>query len=175
MRECFQNKFVLRSSHQDVFFNIAVLHLWWNYLKNSCDGVPFLLNLHVTLSNFEPCCGKAQGYLMCWATTSAEHLWKYASAYRSSRSQMFFKIVFLKNFANFTGKHICWSLFLIKLQAFRSSAVLKRDSNTGIILWNLRNLFKNTFFTEHVLTVTASVCSENLGKLEQLTNPSRCS
>ena len=23
----------------------------------------------------------------------------------------------LKNFANFTGKHLCWSLFLMKLQA----------------------------------------------------------
>ena len=38
---------------------------------------------------------------------------------RSSRSQMFFKIGVLKKFAMFTGKHLCWSLFLIKLQAFR--------------------------------------------------------
>ena len=30
---------------------------------------------------------------------------------------MFFKIGALKNFANLTGKHLCWSLFLIKLQA----------------------------------------------------------
>ena len=41
------------------------------------------------------------------------------SIIRSSRSQMFIKIGALKNFANFTGKHLCWSLFLIKLQAFR--------------------------------------------------------
>ena len=33
---------------------------------------------------------------------------------RSSRLQMFFKLGALKNFANFTGKHLCWSLFLIK-------------------------------------------------------------
>ena len=31
--------------------------------------------------------------------------------------QMFFKIGVHKNFANFTGKHLCWSLFLKKLQA----------------------------------------------------------
>ena len=37
--------------------------------------------------------------------------------YRSSRSQMFFKIGVLKNFAIFTGRHLFWSLFLIKLQA----------------------------------------------------------
>ena len=36
--------------------------------------------------------------------------------YESSLSQMFFKIGVLKNFVNFTGKHLCWSLFLIKLQ-----------------------------------------------------------
>ena len=31
--------------------------------------------------------------------------------------QMFFEIVVLENFAIFRGKHLCWSLFLIKLQA----------------------------------------------------------
>ena len=36
------------------------------------------------------------------------------SRIRSSRSQMFFKIGVLKIFANFTGKHRCYSLFLIK-------------------------------------------------------------
>ena len=36
------------------------------------------------------------------------------------QKQMFFKIDVLKNFAIFTGKYLCWSLFLIKLQTFRS-------------------------------------------------------
>ena len=35
---------------------------------------------------------------------------------RSSLSQMFFKIDFLKKFANFTGKHLCWNLSSIKFQ-----------------------------------------------------------
>ena len=35
----------------------------------------------------------------------------------SSRSQMFHKIDFIKNFVIFTRKHLCWSLFLMKLQA----------------------------------------------------------
>ena len=34
----------------------------------------------------------------------------------SSGSQMFFNIGILKNFSIFTGKHMCRSLFLIKLQ-----------------------------------------------------------
>ena len=37
--------------------------------------------------------------------------------FTSSCSQMFFKRGVLKNFAIFTEKHLCWKLFLIKLQA----------------------------------------------------------
>ena len=47
-----------------------------------------------------------------------------------------------KNVANFTGRQLCWSLFLIKLQALRSATLLKRDSNRGIFLRNLRNIIK---------------------------------
>ena len=54
MQECFQNKFAVRSSHQDTFFNIAVLQLWWNSLKNSCDGMQYSVNFHITLSSFAP-------------------------------------------------------------------------------------------------------------------------
>ena len=38
---------------------------------------------------------------------------------RTGLSQLFLKIDGLKNFANFTEKHQCWSLFLIKLHAWR--------------------------------------------------------
>ena len=38
---------------------------------------------------------------------------------RNSRSQMIFKIGFLKNFANFTEKHLCQILFLVRLHAFK--------------------------------------------------------
>ena len=45
----------------------------------------------------------------------------------------------LKNFAIFTGKHLCWSLFLTKLQAFRLATLLKRESKAGVFLKMLRN------------------------------------
>ena len=38
---------------------------------------------------------------------------------RSSHLYMFFEIVVLKDFANFTEKHLYWSLFLTKLQAWK--------------------------------------------------------
>ena len=39
--------------------------------------------------------------------------------FRSSRLQQFFKICVLKKFAMFTGKRLCWSFLLSKLQIFR--------------------------------------------------------
>ena len=37
----------------------------------------------------------------------------------TDQKQMFFEIGVLKKLAIFTGKDLCWSLFLIKLQGFR--------------------------------------------------------
>ena len=44
--------------------------------------------------------------------------------------KVFCEKIVLQNFANFTGKHRCWSHFLIKLQALRPATLLKRDLNT---------------------------------------------
>ena len=40
--------------------------------------------------------------------------------------------------------------------SLRPEFLLKRDSNTGVFLWNLQNLIKNTFFTEHLLAGSCS-------------------
>ena len=52
-----------------------------------------------------------------WDWVEKSVAYKRACIFRSSRPQMFFKINVFKNSAIFTGKHLCWSLFLIKLQA----------------------------------------------------------
>ena len=44
---------------------------------------------------------------------------------RSSRSQMLFKIGAPKNFANFTGKHLCWSLFLKKVAGLQDTLFIE--------------------------------------------------
>ena len=51
---------------------------------------------------------------------------------KAATGDILWKKHFLKNLANFTGKHLCWSLFLMKLQ-----------------------VFKNTYFEKHLWT-TAS-------------------
>ena len=40
----------------------------------------------------------------------------------------------LKNFTNYTGKHLCRGLFIIKLQTWRPATLWKRDSNTVVFL-----------------------------------------
>ena len=55
---------------------------------------------------------------------------------RSSQPRCSIKKGVLKNFANFTEKHLCWSLFLIKFQDFGPATLSKRDSKTGVFLGN---------------------------------------
>ena len=59
--------------------------------------------------------------------------------YRSSQRRCSRKKAVLKSFPVFTEKDLCGSLFLVKLQAFRPAAVLKRDSNTDVFLGIFRN------------------------------------
>ena len=63
---------------------------------------------------------------------------------RSNLLRIFFKIGFFKNFANFIRKHQCWSLFLIKFQAWRPVTLLKRHYSTDVFLRNLRNFLEHT-------------------------------
>ena len=63
----------------------------------------------------------------------------------------------LNNFANFTVKHLYWSLFLIKLQVFKPGYLLKRDSNTGKDTCEQHcDIFKNTC-SEVDLRTTSSI------------------
>ena len=74
---------------------------------------------------------------------------------------------FCKTLLLFTGKHLCWSLFLIKLQASRLATLLKRDSYTGVFLWILQTLrtpiLKNIY--GQLLLIVVIYCRENWIKL----------
>ena len=49
-----------------------------------------------------------------------------------------------KNFANFTGKHLCWSFFFTKLQAFRPATLLK-ETPTQVFSCEICEIHKNTY------------------------------
>ena len=80
-----------------------------------------------------------------------EHLWWLLldrvmnTLLRSSRPYMLFKIDVLKNFAIFTGKHKCWSLFLLK-QACKSRNFIKMRLQHWCFFVNVCRIFKNRFF-----------------------------
>ena len=52
--------------------------------------------------------------------------------YKCSHPRCSLKKAVFKNLIIFTGKQLCWRLFLIK--AFRPATSLKRDSNTSVFL-----------------------------------------
>ena len=80
--------------------------------------------------------------------------------FRSSSSQMFFKTGVIRNFAVFTGKYLCWSLLLIKLQALQPATLFqprpKRSLNTGDSCDNFE-IFTNNLFMEHLRRLLLSV------------------
>ena len=63
----------------------------------------------------------------------------------------------LTNFTKFTGKHLCQSLFLIKLQA-KACNFIEKETLAQVFSCKFCKSFKNTFFTEH-LGETASLDS----------------
>ena len=53
----------------------------------------------------------------------------------------------LKNFANFTGKHLCWRLFFMKLQFWRP-VTLSKKTPTHVFSRDINEIFKNSYFDE---------------------------
>ena len=72
----------------------------------------------------------------------------------SSRFQMLLKMGILKNVAIFTEKHLCWDLFLIKLQDCRAATLLKRDANTIDFLRILQNFNEHLFYRTSLVTAS---------------------
>ena len=50
----------------------------------------------------------------------------------------------LKDFTIFTGKHLCWSLFLIKLQLY------EKETLTQLFSSEYCKIFQNIYFEEHL-------------------------
>ena len=53
---------------------------------------------------------------------------------KSSHRRCSIKKAVLKNLAILIEKYLCWSLFLINLQAYKPATLLQRDCNAGAFL-----------------------------------------
>ena len=69
---------------------------------------------------------------------------------RSSHRRCYVRKGVLRNFAKFTGKNLCQSLFFNKVPGF-----IKRETLAQVFSCQFCEISKNTFFREH-LRVTAS-------------------
>ena len=70
----------------------------------------------------------------------------HITLFQKQPPEVFYKKAVLKNFAIFTGKHMCWNLFLIKLQAIRLTSLLKRDSNIRYFPVNIVKFLRAPIF-----------------------------
>ena len=68
---------------------------------------------------------------------------------RTGRPEVLCKKIVFKNFAIFTGKHLCWSLFLIKLQT-SGLQLYQKEIPTQVFSCEICELFKNTYFEQHL-------------------------
>ena len=94
--------------------------------------------------------------------------------FRSSHQRFSIEKAVLNNFAITTGKHLCWSHFLIQLQAFRPATLLKSDSNTSFFLWILRKFWEHLFWSTSsngcFFILKTHLNNENIQTNQQLEN-----
>ena len=69
---------------------------------------------------------------------------------RSSRPEVFYKQSVLRNFAKFTEKHLCQSLFFNKVAGLRPAALLKKRLWHRCIPVNIARFLRTPFLTEHL-------------------------
>ena len=56
---------------------------------------------------------------------------------------------FLENFAIFTEKHLCWGLFLVKLQAL-GRQLYQKETPAQVSYCEYCKIFKNSYLEEHL-------------------------
>ena len=74
------------------------------------------------------------------------YLRKVQVNFRSSRPEVFCKKGVLRNLAKFTGKHLCWSFFLIKLQVWCLATLLIKRLWQKVFSCEFCKISKITFF-----------------------------
>ena len=121
--------------HWSHWFNIHIIFSSWIYLiidtsRNSLPNCEHDTSYRWSQSNL----------LKVFFVLHGEVLTGFKYNFKNQLPKVFYnKKVVLKTFATFIGKHLCWSLLLIQLQACKPPTLLQRDSNTDVFIWILRN------------------------------------
>ena len=73
------------------------------------------------------------------------------AADRSSLQEVFCKKGALKNFAKFTGKHLCQGLLFDRVASLMHATLLKKETLEQVFSCRFCEFFKNIFLKEHLL------------------------
>ena len=88
----------------------------------------------------------SEAYVLCVKETSLQSVFSNTETSRSSRPEGFCKKGVLGNFIKFTGKHLCQSIFLNKVEGLRPSTLLKkRLCSAQVFSCDFCEVSKNTF------------------------------
>ena len=114
-------------------------------------------------------CGSKIYYLLLMKHMPMSHFFSFMFL-RKQPLEMLCKKRIYKVFANFTGKHLCWSLFFNKVAGIIPATLLKRHSGTGVFLWILRNFSEHLFSQNTSPPVAASHVMRLFGFIRVLIN-----
>ena len=106
----------------------------------------FVLQINALVSAWSRALSWKSWKVIPWGKTSHGKSWNDTKYGMKQSLQMFFKIDIFKNFVNFTRKQLFWGLFLIKLQSWSSTTLLKRDSNTCFFLVKFAKILRTSSF-----------------------------
>ena len=148
MRVAGDQRFVVHKRHSSNIFEQVVTVAYQILLETNCVEVSFLVKLHdwgsatflrKQLTALDMVLNTPMSHKLSTYYYNAD-VCKDPNDYRSSRSEVFWKNGVLKNFAKFTRKHLCQSLFFNKVAGLQACKfTLKNDSGTGLFLWILQN------------------------------------
>ena len=143
---------IFRRSRSQIFFKISALKTFVIFTgKLLCWPLQafFYRTPIVTASRFsrQQILFSGESGIYCWP--SRRFLLQTPSKTRSKPKkqplQLFYKKDVLRNFANFTRKHLCWSFFLIGLLLFTGGLQLyQKETQTKMFSWRICKIFKNT-------------------------------
>ena len=80
------------------------------------------------------------------------------SNFRSSHQVISIKKLFLKNYAIFTGKHLCWSLFFLFPEGLQ---LYQKEAPIQVFSCEQCDIFKNTYFKKHLQTTACKTLTKN--------------
>ena len=63
----------------------------------------------------------------------------------------------LRNFAKFTGKHLCQSLFFNKVGGLRFATLIKKEALAQVFSCEFCKISRNTFFIEHFWATASDI------------------